>query len=387
MKILIDVRLLGRGGFSGIEEYTREMVSNLLQIDRKNQFILFANQFLKSQNAHLKTWLNNPNVTLVNWHIPNRALNLSARLFHIPPIDSQVHADVVFSPHFDALSVRKAPHIIAFHDLSFLHHPDFFNRRRRLWHWLQNYQLQAKRAAYIIANSEFTKHDIINLLGIPEEKVTVIYPGVNKIFQKISLNDPEFVRFKKQHALPDQYILSLSTLEPRKNIPAIIKSFSLIKRDPTFHNLKLIIAGKPGWLYREILRTAKESPFSEHIRLWGPVENKDRVFLYTGARVFVYPSFFEGFGFPPLEAQMSDCPVIVADRTSLPEIVGNSGILINPWRIDELASAIKSILTNTHLREEFVKKGKENAQQFTFEKAAEKLHSLLIYGKTEKSSY
>ena len=371
MRILIDVRVIGRGGASGIEEYARELVTTLLTVDHANEYILFTNSF-RRKDPLPESWRTNPRVRIVNWHIPNKLLDASVRLFGVPAIDRLIPADIVFSPHFTILKAARAPRIITFHDLAFLHHPNFFRLRQRFWHWLQDYRRQAREAAHLISVSEFTKHDLIESLGIPEKKISAVRSGVSPRFRPLTKADPELEQFKKRRGLTFPFILSLGTLEPRKNVAATIRAFTLLKRENRFADLRLVIAGRRGWLYRNILREAASSPAHGHIIFLGPVAPHERVFLYNLASVFVYPSFFEGFGFPPLEAQACGTPVVVADRTSLAEVVGDSGIRVNPWRTEALADALRALLTEEALHRTLKEKGLANARGFTWENAAER---------------
>lgn len=368
MNILVDVRLLARGGTSGIEAYTSQIVSHLLAIDPENTYRIFYNGVRKKPLPDV--WKNHPRASVINWRLPNKLLDLSSRFFSLPPIDRVSNADLVFSPHFNILSVRTAPRVITFHDLSFIHHPDFFGFREHLWHWLQVYRTQAHRATRLIANSAYTKEDLAVTLGIPREKITTIYPGVDANLKKLPPNDPELLAFRERHHLDFPYVLYLGTLEPRKNVEGIIRAFNLLKRSRHHDDFRLIIAGRPGWLYQTILKEVDRSPYRDSILLWGQVRNEDKIFLYNAASLFVYPSFFEGFGFPPLEAQRCGCPVIVANRTSLPEVVGDAAILINPWNTMELVQAMGSVLESRALRDQLIRGGFANAARFSWEKAA-----------------
>jgi len=367
MNILVDIRLLSRGNTSGIEEYTNNLLMNMLAIDKENKYSFFYNGIrVKKLDFNFQTQ-NRPKI--INWRIPNKLLDVTTRFFNFPNIDKFAKNDLIFSPHFNILKSQN-PRIITFHDLSFVHHPYFFRNRQKFWHWLQDYKTQALNATKIIANSEFTKCDIINTLKIPEEKIKTIYPGINPDFKKIT-NQKEIQDFRTKHKIDYPFILYLGTLEPRKNITAIIRAFSLLRQSQTeFKNLRLILAGKPGWLYKNILDEAKNSKSKENIIFWGPVENNKRVFLYNLAEVFIYPSFFEGFGFPPLEAQNCGCPIIVSNRTSLPEIINDSRILIDPWRIDELIEKLKNILTDETLKKKIIEDGFINAKRFNWQYSA-----------------
>lgn len=358
MKILIDIRLLARGGVSGIEEYTKNLLRHIFNIDKDNKYILFYNG-LKKNPLNFSF----PNCSIIDWHLPNRIFDFSSRFLAWPKLGQHLGADLIFSPHFNFLEQGRTPRVITFHDLSFLHHPYFFSWKQKIWHWVQNFRLQARRANKIIAVSQFTKNDLVNTLGLPEEKIEVIYSGISEDFKKI--NNPKL-------PIAEPFILYLGTLEPRKNIIALIRAFNIIKTDHVFKDFKLILAGRTGWLYNDILKEAGCSFYREDIIFWGPVSQEEKINLYNAAKVFVYPSFFEGFGFPPLEAQACGCPTVVADRTSLPEILGQSAIFVDPWRVDEMAEAIKAVISETTLRRKLVADGLKNASRFSWTAAAAK---------------
>lgn len=375
MQILFDIRLLGRGGMSGIEEYTRNLLYALLETDKINNYSLFYNG-LRKQPLDLRFQVPSSKFQVLDWKIPNKLFDFSSRFLNFPAIDRFIKTDLIFSPHFNILKSQKAPRVITFHDLSFLHHPQFFSRKQRFWHWLQDIKKQAQEAEKIIAVSEFTKSDLVNLLGISPEKISVVYSGISEEFGKIAAPRQSGAR---NDAKP--YILYLGTLEPRKNVPAIIRAFNILKNEPVFKDWQLIIAGRPGWLYKQILKEAQRSSYRDDIIFRGAVRAEDRVSLYNLARVFVYPSFLEGFGFPPLEAQACGCPVVVSDRTSLPEVVGKSALLINPWKVEELESAIKELALKNSLREKLINAGFKNVERFKWEKTAEQTIAVFNNGK------
>lgn len=360
MKILVDVRLLSRGGNSGVEEYTRGLLGEIFAQDRTDIFTLFYNG-LRKVNLHSQLpGIDGKNVNVLDWHIPNKLFDAFSRFLHFPPINQLTSTDLIFSPHFNFLAWRGASRIITIPDLSFLHHPHFFSRKQRMWHWLQNIKKQAQDSDKIITVSEFTKSDIVNIFGIEPEKVSVIYPGISKMFSSPVKPAPP--------ARP--YILYLGTIEPRKNINLLIRAFNIVKTHPDFRDWQLVIAGRLGWLYDEVLKEAKTSPYAADIIFRGAVESGERVSLYNSAKAFVYPSFFEGFGFPPLEAQAAGCPVVVANRTSLPEVLGDSALYTDPWKAEELASQIRRISGDDRLRSDLISRGKMNAGRFDWKDSA-----------------
>jgi len=367
MRTIIDVRLLSRGGTSGIEEYTRLLVSHLLTSDQKNDYALFYNGLRK---APLPAEWRGRRAEIIDTKVPNKILDVFSRFLNFPKIeDFAGKADLVFSPHFN-ITATGLPRVITFHDLSFVHHPDFFLRRQRLWHWFQDCKRQAERADRIIAVSEFTKNDLANLLGISEEKIKVIYSGIDPTFKELSGNDGELLKFKSNHGLQKPFILYLGTLEPRKNVLSVVKIFNALAQTPEFKDWELVIAGNKGWLCGDVQKEAAKSVAKERVRFLERINPSDRVYLYNLAKIFIYPSFFEGFGLPPLEAQACGVPVLASDRTSLPEILGSSAVLADPWRLNDIYDGIKKIQSDGHFRENLIKLGLLNVQKFTWERAA-----------------
>lgn len=364
-KIIIDLRLLGKGGTSGIEEYTASLVSELLKLDQADTFFLFYNGFRKA--ALPPYWLLNREVYA--GRIPNKLLEASSRFLSWPKVENFLRGDMVFSPHFNVIATGL-PHVVTFHDLSFMHHPDFFSRRQKTWHWFQHAEATARRAAKIIAVSEFTKSDLTELFNINPDKIQVIYSGISEQFRKIAAGDTSLSAFREKRQLYHPIILYLGTIEPRKNVISIISAFAALKEDERYKDFELVIAGQPGWLFESTLKEAKRSAVSADIRFLGKILPAERVLLYNLAHIFVYPSFFEGFGFPPLEAQACGVPVIASNRTSLPEVLGNSAILVDPWKLDQILGAMRLLIDNAGKRERYILAGLENAKKFTWEKAA-----------------
>lgn len=368
MKILIDARLFSKGEASGIEEYARNLLESIFAIDQTNEYQLFYNGFRKTPLNTQLAINNYKNVKVIDWGIPNKILDFGGRFFDWPKIDRFIKSDICFSPHFNILRFKNIPRIITFHDLSFVHHPYFFSWKQRFWHWLQSVQKQAREADNIIAVSEFTKNDLIETLGVKPEKIFVIYSGIST----------EFKQLDKSSATPNSapYILYLGTLEPRKNVIALIMAFNRLKTLPMFSDFKLVLAGRAGWLYQDILKEADSSPYSKDIIIKGKIDRNERLKLYNFARVFVYPSFFEGFGFPPLEAQACGCPVISGYRASLVEVMKDSALFVDPWKIDDLVEKIKTAVTDGALRSRLIQAGLENVKRFSWSEAARKTSDL-----------
>ncbi len=376
MIIGIDIRMLARGARTGIEEYTINLLSNMLGLDKNIKFKLFYNGRKKAELKY--DFLKLPNVELKEFKIPNRILDLSFQFFNFPKIDELLGgADVFFSPHiFSSAISKKCKMVVTFHDLSFASHPEFYSAGKNYWHFSMNPKRQAQKADKIIAVSKSTKDDLVNLYKINPDKIRVIYSGIGCKNQNVNIknqNDNAKIKnIKRKYNLPEKYILYLGTLEPRKNIIGLIKAFEKLKTNSKIQNskFKLVIAGSKGWLYEDIFKAVKNSPAKNNIIFTGFIDDEDKAVLYSLADLFVYPSFYEGFGFPPLEAMSYGTPVITSNFSSLPEAVGDAAIMINPYNPNELAKAIELVLSDKKLRDFLVEKGFEQIKKFSWHKCA-----------------
>ncbi len=397
MTVGIDIRVLAKEARTGVEDYLINLLSRLLnESDGKIKYKLFYSGFKKFKPNH--PWLKNKNVKIKKIKIPNRIFDLILRFFNFPKIDKLLGGvDVFISPHFLITPLSKsARRIMIFYDLSFLRFPEFFSWQKRLWHKLMFPRKQAIRAHSIIAISNSTKEDLINLYKINSQKIKVVYPGIDAKFKPIK-DEAKLKEVKDKYQLPENFILYFGTIEPRKNIISLIEAFEEIKKEKQgkildvswhgfegivkgskeeffdFSKLKLIIAGEKGWLYREVFEKAQKSDLRNDIIFTGFIEEDDKSYLYNLAKIFIYPSFFEGFGLPPLEAMACGTPVIVSNKSSLSEVVGDSAITINPENPNEISWAIREILENQKLSDYLSEKGRERSRQFNWDKAVEEI--------------
>lgn len=364
MTIGVDIRALGSGRHSGVEEYLVRLLEQLIPLDPGIRYKLFYSSYRQPLADY--AWLRAPNVEMHRFRIPNRILLAGGALLGWPRLDSLIGGcDVFFSPHF--LPAPLSPgvrRVTTFHDLSFLRFPEFFPWQWRWWHRLVAPAHAAKFSDRLIAVSDSTARDLENFYGIDPARVTRIYSGVASTLVRPA--ESEISRFRYDRNLPAKYILFLGTLEPRKNIIGLVRVFERVP-DPALH---LVVAGSPGWLYRDILKIIAASPASNRIHLFGPVREHERAPLYAAARAFVYPSFFEGFGLPPLEAMACGTPVIASQNSSLPEVIGQAGILVNPHSISDLVVALNAVLTDSDLAEKLSSRGLERAKTFTWDRTA-----------------
>lgn len=346
MNIVIDARaLLGSGG---VPQYTKQIIK-YLDSEGKN-FFLFCNSLERLKEFESR-------FHKVFTRIPNKIFNLLLLAFGRPRIDKMVERrlgkgiDLFILPNINFWSDGGVKKIIVAHDLSFAVNPRFFNWQDRLWHWLISPKKIYAAADLIIAVSENTKKDLVEIYKIPAERVRVIYPGINVSAAKLT-NEKK------------NYILYLANLEPRKNIIGLIEAYEKAET-----SLELWIAGR-GKYKSVIQRRIRRSPKRNRIKLTGYVAESDKAKLIAESQLFVYPSFYEGFGFPPLEAQTLGVPVVASLTSSMSEVLGDSAILINPYDTNEIAQAIDMVLSDADLRETLVARGWENVKRFGWQKAA-----------------
>ncbi len=377
MNIFIDTRPYKPNTFSGISEYTRLLVERFTADYPEHRYTFFANGFKKQ--ADIPFFRSAGNRTAINFRIPNRIFDPLNLFLRMPKIDALFPSDVFWSPNINILSFRNPEkRVLTVHDVSFLH-PEFFSVKQRLWHWRQGYRYQIETAGRLIAPSDFTKETLMDAFKVPEEKITRIYPGIDPVY-KDHIETEEMLRaFKKEHALPDRFLLYSGTIEPRKNIIAVVRAFNALRQAPRNKDLFLILAGSRGWSYDTIFKEVECSPYRRNIIVWGKAKHEVMRCLYHLATVFVYPSFFEGVGFPPLEAQACGTPVVASNRTSLPEILGTSALLADPWKVHELIEAIEAFVDNPALRETFRKRGKNNSTRFDWRTSAAEHMNLFTF--------
>lgn len=382
MKIGIDIRCLSEGRRTGVEEYTVNLLHNLFSLDQDNQYVLFLNG-MREPSFDFTQFTKYPNVRLRHFRIPNKLLNLCFWYLKWPHVDKMLGGvDLFFMPNinFAALSDRSKL-CLTVHDLSFEIFPQTFSLKRRLWHFFVNPKQLCRRADVVVAISDSTRSDVINIYGIDAGKVQTNYNGANDDFVEVDRNDERLFAVREKYNLPFNFIFFLGTIEPRKNILAIVRAFDELKAsgNPMLEKYKLVIAGVKGWKCDHIFDELKHAKYTNDIIYTNLITNEDKSLVYNLASLFVYPSFFEGFGLPVLEAMKCKVPVITSNSSSLPEVVGDAGIMIDPDKPDELLVAMKEMLLDRTLRDVLKEKAWRRAFQFNWRKTA--LELLGIIGK------
>jgi glycosyltransferase involved in cell wall biosynthesis len=380
MNIGLDARALQSAEPTGVGAYAREFFRAIRARARADghTVTLFFNAY-KTLPADAEC--PPEDARIVRLRYPNICWNAGTALAGRPHIDRVIERrtgerlDAFFSPnlHFTAVSPRVT-YILTIHDLSFEFFPDCFSRKQRLWHRAVRPREQCRRANVIFVPSGATKRDVVDYYGIPADRVRIIPLAASVQFVPPTAEERNAVR--RAYGLPERYLLFVGAIEPRKNVDGLIDAYLLWKKTYPRESdgWQLILAGPAGWRADELLAAGRGDA---SVRAIGYVPDKWKSALYAQASLFVYPSFYEGFGLPVLEAFAAGVPVIASDRSSLPEVCGASAHLVNPYDIGEIARAFHTLANDANLRERYRAAGKSRAANYSWNSAATAFFSLL----------
>ncbi len=312
--------------------------------------------------------LNALHIHLTHWHTEKPTTRILWEQFIFPFEIVRLRPHLTHSLAFASSLLSGIPSVVTVYDLSFILYPEYFRTANRTYLKWATRQSVA-RAQHIITISESTKRDLIHLFAISANKIEVIPPGVEPEFFE-EVEGPALEQFCRGKNLPEHFVLFIGTQEPRKNIPALIRAFAQAKSHVHLPH-RLVIAGGRGWLDDAIERTIEELDLQHDVIRPGFVAQEELPLWYRAADAFVYPSQYEGFGLPPLEALAAGTPVITSNCSSLPEVVGDAALLIAPRDQEGLAQALERVLTEPSLREELSMRGRARAREFTWARTAQ----------------
>jgi glycosyltransferase involved in cell wall biosynthesis len=357
MRIGIDARIVhyARGGISN---YVLHLLNTLAPLDADMDYYVLHSRKdrsppLPGPNFYPVACWTPSHHRLERWALGVEVARLGLDLLHtadfIPP----------------AFGYRRS--VITIHDLTFLYYPQFITAESHRY-YNQQIEWAVRRADHILADSYATQSDLVALLDVPLEKITVVHLAADPACRP--LTEAQATRVTAQYGLEPGFLLCVGTLEPRKNLPGLLQAYRLLL-NAEVTAAPLVLVGGKGWLYDEIFERVEELRLSEQVRFLHNVQDTDLPGLYNAASLLTTPSFYEGFGLPALEAMACGTPVVVADRSSLPEVVGQAGLLVNPDDPDDIAHALARVLTEEPLRVQMRELGLAQAAGFTWEHAAQ----------------
>jgi glycosyltransferase involved in cell wall biosynthesis len=367
---------------AGIGRYTRELVRAIIEQGATHRYTLFyASGGIDRDSPYMADLRRlcdaHPDVRSVPIPFsPRRQTQIWQRLRAPLPVELFTGPlDLLHAPDF-VLPPTRARTLLTIHDLAFMVHPEC--AEPSMVRYLTDVVPRGlRRADAILADSEATRRDLASLLAIDPMRVDLVYPGVGPRFRSMSVEEVEPVR--RRLGLPDRFVLFVSTIEPRKNLVRLLEAFAQVLQIETSNlqsaicNLHLVIAGRRGWMYDEVFATIDRLQLRERVQLLDFVHDKDLPALYNLAVAFAYPSIYEGFGIPPLEALACGTPTVTADNSSLPEVVGDAAVLVSAEDVGSIASGIARVVGDAALRARLRAAGPERARQFTWGQAAKRV--------------
>ncbi len=368
---------------AGIGRYTRELVRALLALERslggRNRYTVFAaTGGLSPETADCFNLLDLAPGAGVRVRTVPLTDEWLARLWHRLRLPIPVELvtgplDVFYSPDFVLPPTRRGTRtLLTVHDLSFLRYPEAFVPP--LLRYLERVVPRSiARADRVLADSAHTRSDIVSLLAVPAGKVRVLYSGVDARFSPQGGPDEDEWLKGRYGLKPGAYVLSVGTLQPRKNYVRLMRAFAALRPGTLGPGCQLVIAGGRGWLYEDIL--AESEKHGDRVRILGFVDDADLPALYRNAALFAFPSLYEGFGLPVLEAMACGVPVVCSDASSVPEVAGDAALLVDPLDTEGLTAAMDRVLRDANLRQKLVDRGLAQAARFSWEQAARQLQA------------
>lgn len=366
MRIGIDSRL-PYYQMGGISQYILYLLPALAKIDPESRYIVFhsrkdSNNYIPQEAGNFKH-----GVLYTPCHHRIERWSLSLELV-------RHRLDVLHSPDFIPPTFGARRKVVTVHDLNFMYYPDFLTADSRRYYSNQ-IEWAVRTADHIIADSNHTRQDLVEILGVSEEKITTVYLAANPLYRK-PRSPEEIDRTLKRFGLEENFVLFVGTLSPRKNISTLMTAYSRLVEESRL-NVPLVLVGSKGWLSEEVFEQIGNLRMGSRIRHLENVSDVELACLYSAAGLLALPSFYEGFGLPPLEAMHCGCPVVSSDRGSLPEVIGEAGFYVDPDDVDGWVAAMDRFLTDKALRDTSIGNGFAQANQFSWERTAQM--TLAIY--------
>jgi glycosyltransferase involved in cell wall biosynthesis len=351
---------------TGTENYSLNLIRHLLALENDHCYRLYFN---RPPTAELFPMTADLELRVMPFPRLWTHLRLSWEIARHPP-------DVLFVPAHVLPLVHPRSSVVTVHDLGYLYYPEAHRPSDRLYLDLST-RYNARAASRVIAVSQATKDDLVQHCGIRPDKITVVYSGCDGTIQPVE-DEATIERVKARYGIQGDYILYVGTLQPRKNLGRLLKAYAIVRKQANRSETPcLVIGGRKGWLYDQIFQQVERLGLQTEVVFPGYVPQDDLPALLSGARLFVFPSLYEGFGLPVLEAMSCGTPVLCSNASSLPEVAGNAAFLIDPLDVGNMAKAMNRLLQDEGLRTQLVERGLQQVRHFSWDRCARETLAVL----------
>ena len=353
----------------GAGRYIIRLVRALAALNMEHELVVFVQD-------NRRALIDTPSLENVHWietHATSPARRLIWEQTVLPQLARRAGIDLLHSPHYTRPLELVCASVVTFHDMTFFLYPQLHTRAKRLF-FPSIMRMSARRAEAIIADSESTRRDAVRILDIPEEKIFTVPLGIGEEFHPIT--DVSLLEdCRRRYNLPQVFMLYVGLVEPRKNLPLLLDAYARLAKeeDPP----PLIVVGRLGWMYEDVFRQIEALHLQNQVHFTGYIPDSDLPLVYNLAQSLLYPSRYEGFGFPPLEAMACGTPVITTAVSAMQDQVGDAGLLVPPQDEQALTEAMRRLLHDRALREALSIRGRRQAEKFTWNQTANK--TLKIY--------
>ena len=345
---------------TGTEFYSLRLIEALLGLDTPHRLRLYFNRLPQEPGLWTQDRAADPRVELRSIPFPRlwTHLRLGLEVATCPP-------DVLFVPSHVLPLWTRPPAVATVHDLGYLYFPEAHPARQR-WYLDWSTRHNARTARVVVADSQATRDDLVTHYAVPPAKIVVAYPGFDARLAPVT--DPAAIAaLKQRYAIRGDYFLHIGTLQPRKNLARLVQAFGQL---PSATRIQVVMVGKKGCLYDDLLQQVARLGLQERVLFSGYVDDAEKAVLLSAASAYVFPSLYEGFGFPALEAQACDTPLVCANSSSLPEVAGEGTLLVDPLDVDAWTRAMARVLEDAPLRADLVARGRRNLRRFSWEACA-----------------
>ena len=366
MRIAIDARKLRD---FGIGTYVRNLLRHLARIDQSTDYVVLCGEGDTATVEKLG----------VNFRaVPEKSRPYSVREQLTVPFDlRRERVDLFHAPHYVLPPLTPCPSVVTIHDCIHLRFPQYLPNRVAYAYARASLWIATHRSHRILTVSEASKRDILRYFRVPEKKIDVIYNAIDERFGQPP-EPEEMERVRERYQLDGPFILYAGNIKPHKNLERLIEAFHSLRRGGGFDTVRLLIIGDEISKYATLRRAVHRHKLHKYVRFFGFVPDETLASLYRLASVFVFPSLYEGFGLPPLEAMASGTPVITSNVSSLPEVVGDAALLIDPYEPESIADAMRRVLTDAALRDQLRARGFQRAREFSWDRSVRRVRE--IYG-------